>query len=268
MTRIGVSCLTRSARSRSSSKLREGQRLGRSRLPAGERIGEEHAGAFGFVVGQRRAEVLQGQADLQMGNDEGRRHDLEAEHPLRRRLFHPRAGEGTEALSFEVGGDAAQHFRQIRAGAAARIEHVDVLRGETVRDAKIVLQRLVHAGDHVADHFRRRVPDTELLAQVGVEGFEEGFVEVGHRLAFLETGEEGGPVHPVERRRGPVQHFDEAERLQAAGIGKLLEQGPQHRRAQVPDRRAPVERTGRRRQLARPQHPGGENAVEQGLNQG
>ena len=85
-----------------------------------------------------------------------------------------------------------------------------------------------------------------MLAQVGVEGFEEGFVEVRHRLALLEAGEEGGPVDAIERRGGPVQHLDEAERLQAAGVGKLLEQGAQDGRAQMPDRGAPVEGAGRR----------------------
>ena len=129
------------------------------------------------------------------------------------------------------------------------------------------------------DHFRWRVPDTELLAQVRVEGFEERLVEVGHRLTFVEAGEEGGLVHPVERRRRPVQHFDQAERLQAAGVGKLLEQRPQHRRAQMPDRGAPIKlrgvvAAGERRPVvglrtgARPQHPGREDAVEQGLHQG
>ena len=110
-----------------------------------------------------------------------------------------------------------------------------------------------------------------MLAQVGIEGFEKGFVEVRHRLTLLKAGEEGGAVHAVEGCRGPVQHLDEAERLQAAGVGKLLEQRPQHGRAQMPDRGAPVERTGRRRSCALrqcPKHPGREDAVEQGLHQG
>ena len=185
-----------------------------------------------------------------------------------------------EALTFEIGGDAAQHLRQIGAGAAAGVKHVDVLRGETLRDAEIVLQRPVHAGDHVADHFGRRVPDAELLAQRRVEGFEERLVEIGHRLAFVEAGEEGVPVHPVEGGGRPVQHLDQAERLQATGLGELLEQGLQHRDAQVPDRLAPTEPL--RTVVAagggwpaislpvrpRPQHPGGEDAVEQGLHQG
>ena len=111
----------------------------------------------------------------------------------------------------------------------------------SVRDAKIVLQCPVHAGDHVVHHLRRRVPDAQLLAQVGIEGFEERLIEVRHCFALVELGEEGGAVHPVERGGRPVQHLDEAERLQPSGVGKLLEQRPQHRRAQMPDRLAPME---------------------------
>ena len=160
----------------------EGQRLGRSRLPAVERIGEEDTRALRPVVRQRRVEILHGEPDLQMGDDEGRGHNLETKHPFQCRLLHPRTGERTKALSFQIGGDAAQHFGQIGPGAAARVEHVDVLRREAVRYAEVVLQCFVHTGDHVADDFHRRVPDTQLLAQVGIEGFQERLVEVGDQL--------------------------------------------------------------------------------------
>ena len=66
------------------------------------------AGALGAVIGQRRIDVLHGQADLQMGDGEGRGHDLEAEHPLRRRLADPRTRERPEAAPAEVGGDATR----------------------------------------------------------------------------------------------------------------------------------------------------------------
>ena len=143
---------------------------------------------------------------------------------------------------------------------------------------EIVFERLVHAGDHVADHLRRRVPDAQLFAQFGIEGFQERLVEVRHRLALVKSGEEGGPVHPVKRGRRPVQHLNQAERLQPTGIGKLLEQCPQYRSAQMPDRLVPIERSsavaaGKQRSGVRlrigacPQHPGGENSVEQSLHQ-
>ena len=143
-----------------------------------------------------------------MRDDEGRGHDLEAEHATHGRLLHPRAGERTEAPAREVGGDPAQDFRQIGPGAAARIEHIDVLRREAIGNTEVVSHRLVHAGDHVADHLRRRVPDPQLLTQIGVEGFQKRLIEVGHRLALVEAGEKGRAIHSVECGGGPVQYFD------------------------------------------------------------
>ena len=63
-------------------QLGERQRLLDPRLPAGQRVGEKDAGALGPVVRQRRVERLHGKPDLQVGDDEGRGHDLEAEHAL------------------------------------------------------------------------------------------------------------------------------------------------------------------------------------------
>ena len=65
------------------------------------------------------------------------------------------------------------------------IANDDVLRRQPFRDAEIVLERLVHAGHNVADHLRRGVPDAQLLAERRVEGFEEGLVEVRHRIALV-----------------------------------------------------------------------------------
>ena len=121
-------------------------------------------------------------------------------------------------------------------------------------------------------------PDAQLLAEGRIERFEERLVEIRHRLALVEPREELGPVHAVECRRGPVQHLDQAEWFQTARVGQLLEQGPQHGRPQMPDRLAPPEpprsvsaleqRTVGLLLLARPQHPCGEDAVEQRLDQG
>ena len=113
-------------------QLGEGEGLGGSRLPAGQGIGEEYTSAFRPVAGERRVEVLHGQADLQMGNHEGGGHDLETEYALRCCLLYSRSRECAEAASFEVGGDAAQHFGEIGPGAAAGVEHVHVLRRESV----------------------------------------------------------------------------------------------------------------------------------------
>ena len=108
-------------------------------------------------------------------------------------------------------------------------------------DAEVVLERLVHARDHVPHHLGRCVPHAELLSQRGIELFEERLVEVLHGLALVEPLEERLPVHAVERVGGPVQHLDEAQRLELAGIGELLEQRPENRRAQMPHGQPPVE---------------------------
>ena len=105
------------------------------------------------------------------------------------------------------------------------------------------------------------------LRQRGVEGLQERLVEVGNGLALVEAVEERDLVHAVQRRRRPVKHLDQAQRLQAAGIGKLLEERPQHRSAQVPDGFVPVEGTCGWGHPARPEHPGREDAVEERLHQ-
>ena len=89
----------------------------------------------------------------------------------------------------EVGGDAAQDLGEIRARAAAWIEDVDVVGGQAVGDAEVVLQGAVDAGDHVPHDLSRCVPDAELLAEVGVEGLQEGLVEVGDGLSLAEAVE-------------------------------------------------------------------------------
>ena len=55
-------------------QLREGQRLLHRRLPSGQRVGEEDAGPFAvIIIRQRRAQLLHGEADLQVGDDVGGR---------------------------------------------------------------------------------------------------------------------------------------------------------------------------------------------------
>ena len=246
------------------------QLLLRFRRPAGERVGEEDAGAFVAIVREGRVQLTQRQPDLQVRHHERRRHDLEAEDAARRRLLHPRADEGAHAPPGQVGGDAAQHFRQIGAGAAARVQHIDVLGREAIGDAKIVLQRPIHPRHHVAHHLRWRVPHAQLLAQRRVERLQEWLVEVRHRLALVEAGEEGRLIHALKGRGGPVQHFHEAQGVQPAGGRNLLKQRPQHRHPQMPRRFPPAEGGGRgalRFTLPVPQHPRREDAVEQCLHQ-
>ena len=161
-----------------------------------------------------------------MRDHEGGRHYLEAEDPMRGGLLHPRTGESTQALALQICCDATQHLGQVRAGTAAGVENVHVLAGQPVGDAEVVLEGLVHAGHHVAHHLGGGVPHAKLLAQVGVEGLEERFVEVGHGLALAEFGKEGVAFHAVERGGRPVQHFHQAQGLQPARVRNLLEQCP------------------------------------------
>ena len=170
--------------------------------------------------------------------------------------------------SWRLDGDAAQDLGEVRAGAAAGVEDVDVVGGQAVGDAQVVLQGAVDAGDHVAHHLGGGVPDAKLLAEGGVEGLQEGLVEVWDGLALAEPVEEGVAVDAVQGSGGPVQHLDESQGLEATGVGQLLEERPEHGCAEVPDCFMPVETASRRRRLPCPEHPRGEDAVEEGLDEG
>ena len=93
MTRIGVSCLTWSAWVAFLLELRDRQRLLLLRMPAGQRVGQENLGAFGVVLSHWRVQVLHSEPDLEVGDNERGRHDLETEHPLHSSLLHLRPGE-------------------------------------------------------------------------------------------------------------------------------------------------------------------------------
>ena len=170
-------------------------------------------------------------------------------------------------MSVERPVDAAQDRRHVGARAAAGIEHVDVVRGEAVGDAKILLERLVHARHHVGDDLARRVPDAQLLAQHGIEGLQERLVEELHRVGVVELLQELLFDDAVERGLRPVEQLDEAERLQLLGGRELLVQRAHERHVEVPDRLLPLEAPRRRGLLPGPQHPGREHAVEQRLHQ-
>ncbi len=249
-------------------QFREWKRLVRSRFPACKGIGQKDARPFRSVLCQWSVEVLHRQAHLQMGNDERCRHDLEAEDALRGGLLDPGASERSKSSSLEILRDAPQHLREIGPGSAARIEDVDVLRRQAVGNVQIVAERLVHPRNHVLHHLGRRVPDAQLLTECRVEGLQERLVEVRHRLALVEAGVEGTAIHPVQSRGRPVQHFDQAQRLQTAWVRKLLEQRSQHRRAKVPAGFPPVEHAATIGRLPRPQHSGREHSVEECLHKG
>ena len=87
---------------------------------------------------------------------------------------------------------------RIRPGAAARIEHIDVFRGQPIGNVEIVLKRLVHAGNHVLHDLGGRIPDPQLFPQIGIEGFEKRLVEIRNGLAFPEASEELIPFYAIQ----------------------------------------------------------------------
>ena len=122
-------------------------------------------------------------------------------------------GQRIRSLRLEFGGDQAQHFDKVSAGAAAGVEHDDVGVGEAIRQAEFALQHGIHPRHLVAHDFFRGVPHAQLFAQCWVECLQEGFVKVLHRMFGLEFCEECGSIHAVERVGGPVEHFHQMESL-------------------------------------------------------
>ena len=147
-------------------------------------------------------------------------------------------------------------------------EDVDLIVGEPVGFAEILLQDLVDAGDHVADDLRRGVPDTQFLAEFWVEGFEEGLVEVLDGLGLAEPLEEDGPVDPVERVGGPAHHFgDVVPLVEVGGIGQLAEELAEDRHVEVAGGLLPVEPLVRPGGGTVPEDPGAEESVKEGLHE-
>ncbi len=239
------------------------------RFPAREGVGEIDADALGFVAlrGERRAQVVEHEAELQVRDDERGGQDFKAEDALRGGLLHVRRDQGVAAFGLERLGDALQHFQQIRARAAARVQDDDVGVGEAVVEPQFLSQDRIDAGHLVLDDLRRGVPDAEFLPQVGVEGLQERLVEVLDGVLVLEPLEEFGAVHAVQGGGGPVQDLHEAETAEFAGRGYLFVQCTDEGHAQGPLGNAPVEGVRARRPVPVPEHPGGEDAVEDRLHE-
>ena len=120
-------------------EFRERQRLRGSGLPPAQRVGQKDACSLASVLGQRRTEIFQCQPYLQLCHDKRRGHDLEPEHPLRGRPLQPLPGQPITIPGPGVGIDPPQHLGKERAGSAARIQHVNVIRCQPLGDSKIVL---------------------------------------------------------------------------------------------------------------------------------
>lgn len=110
-------------------------------------------------------------------------------------------GFGIERIAFTTRqkcfANFPQHLDEIRAGAAARIKHEHARVSEAVGNLQFLAQRGVHAGDLILHNFRRRVPDTHLFAQFGIEGFKEWFVEILDGVVFHKPFKERGAIHAV-----------------------------------------------------------------------
>ena len=129
----------------------------------------------------------------------------------------------------------------------------------------------VHARDHVLDDLRRRVPDAELLAQLGVERFQERLVEILHGVVRPRSGRRRRrDRRAIERhRRSSPAPPTGSQAFEGAGLASSLK-GPHDRHVQI--LRPPF--ASRRRFpesvlcLRVPEHPGREDAVEERLHQG
>ncbi len=203
-----------------------------------------------------------------MGDDEGRGQQFEAEDAADGRPLQPLGQQRPRPLLRQRGVDAAQHLHQIGPRAATRVEHDHPLVGQPVGQPQLLAQHAVDALHLIAHDLRRRIPDAQLLAQFGVIGAQERLIEVLHSVVFLETAEKCRPVDAVEHRPGPVERLVDAQRLQAAGRGDLVEQVADHGHVERPGRLVPVEAAVRPvGHVAAPQHPRREDAIEQRLHQ-
>ncbi len=110
--------------------------------------------------------------------------------------------------------DLAENSGEIRAGAATRVENVDLVGGEAVGDSQILALSLIDPRHHIGDYLDRRVPDAEFFSQFGIEGFEKRLVEELHRFGVVESPEEFDCVDPIERRGCSVEYFNELKRLE------------------------------------------------------
>ena len=136
-----------------------------------------------------------------MRDDEGGGHDLEAEHALGCRFLDSCAPASAPTPWFiEIVGDALQHFGQIGSRTAAWIQ---ARRRYPPRGRPRCRGRLsapCPRGRPCSARFRSACTMTpNCFAQRGVESFEEGFVEIGNRLALGEAGEKGFSIHAIQR---------------------------------------------------------------------
>src|SRR6266851_9231169 len=200
-----------------------------------------------------------------MGYHEGRREQLKSEHAVLRSRLEVFANERILATRAQRPLNAAKHFDYKRACPATWIKYEDVGIGEAIHEAEFGSKHRVHALDHVVDDFRRRVPDTQALAELGIERLQKGFIEMLYGGTRVEDRKESIAIDPIEGTRGVIENFRQSKWPQAHRIDNLAKQRADHRDAERPRRRAPIKRWPVA--LVRPDDPSREEAVEEGLHQ-
>ena len=203
-----------------------------------------------------------------MRHHEGRGQNLETEDALDGRFLQILREQGVAALLAQRLGDPVEHRNQIRAGAATRVQHIDVGVGEAIGQRQFLAENAVHALHHVVHNLGGGVPDAEVLAQFGVEGLQKRLVEILHGVALFEGIEELAALYAVQGGGGPVQHLVEVHGFHRTGVGHFAEELAQDGNAQVLVAEPPIEARGAAGVRLAPQHPGGEHAVKQRLDQG
>ena len=128
---------------------------------------------------------------------------------------------------------------------------------------------MVNTLDHVADDLAWGVPDTELLAELGVEGFEEGLIKVVDGVGFVESSKEAG-LDTVEGVGGMIEDLDDLDGVECPALGDGVEELAEDGDSEVVGGETPVEGSAGSFAFggAAPEDPGGKDAVEKGLDEG
>ena len=210
---------------------------------------------------------MQKQPHLQVRHHKRRRQNFKTKDPFLRGFFYFDRRQCVFAVFLQRFFNFPQHLDEIRAGAAAGIEHEHARIGQAVGNVQLLAQRGIHAGDLILHNLRRRVPHAQLLAQLGVERLQEGFVKILDGVRLQKLFKEDGAIHAVERGGRPVQRLHQTERAELGGRGHLLEQRLDHRHVQSPRGGFPIKIIFAPGIFLVPQHPGGKHAVEQRLDQ-
>ena len=165
--------------------------------------------------------------------------------------------------------NAVQDFDQVSPGAAAGVQHLYMGTGEAEGFVELGTQQMIDALHHVANDLARGVPDAKLLAQLGVEGFEEWLVEVLDSVFFTKGGKEVR-LNAVEGLGRVVEDLADLDRVERTAFRDGVEEGSEDSHAQVLSGKPPVETAGMRGVVGRttPEDPGGEDAVKKCLDEG